>query len=111
MRDFAFAMPLAIGAGEHTWKIVNAGQQPHELQVFKLGPGTTPDDVATGAIVGTPADYTPVGGMQALASGLSGWMTLDLGPGEYVAICFVPDPASDHRHHELGMIVSFTVEA
>jgi len=36
----------------------------------------------------------------------------DLGrePGNYVAVCFVPDPASGKAHAELGMITPFTVQ-
>jgi uncharacterized cupredoxin-like copper-binding protein len=48
--------------------------------------------------------------MNALDVGASGWLTVGLAPGTYVAICIVPDPASGRRHTELGMIQEFTVE-
>jgi hypothetical protein len=37
-------------------------------------------------------------------------MTLDLQPGEYVGLCFIPDPASGAPHVHLGMIAAFTVK-
>jgi hypothetical protein len=60
---------------------------------------------------GEPAGppFTEIGGMQALASGLAGWLVLDLEPGEYVAVCFVPT-AEGVPHLMLGMIQGFTVQ-
>jgi hypothetical protein len=57
-----------------------------------------------------PPPFEVVGGMQALATGMRGWAVLDLAPGNYLAICAVPDPASGQPHLALGMIASFTVE-
>jgi hypothetical protein len=37
-------------------------------------------------------------------------MTIDLQPGEYVAICNIPDPSSGIPHSQLGMIQPFTVK-
>ena len=37
-------------------------------------------------------------------------MTLDLEPGDYAFVCFVPDPASAKPHIALGMIGELTVE-
>ena len=34
----------------------------------------------------------------------------DLDPGEYVAICLIPDAATGQPHLALGMIQGFTVE-
>lgn len=54
-----------------------------------------------------PFEY--MGGLQAIDSGRTGWAGLDLSPGEYIALCFVPDPASGKPHIELGMVASFRV--
>ena len=56
-----------------------------------------------------PPPYTVLGGMQAMNPNRIGWTTVDLTPGEYIAICVVPDPSSGKPHVELGMIHGFTV--
>jgi hypothetical protein len=54
--------------------------------------------------------FTSIGGFQAINPGQSGWLNLDLEPGNYVAVCYVPDPASGHAHLELGMVMPFSVK-
>lgn len=47
-----------------------------------------------------------------MSPGQSNYVTLDLTPGEYVAICFMPDhrgDATDQPHFMLGMMQNFTV--
>jgi len=134
LRDFTFELPAQIAAGPQVWEVVNEGPQPHEIALLKLAEGVAPEQVQ-GMIVGPsaspeadhemaspaaapqgspaaagPPPFEPVGGMQALASGLRGWIVLDLEPGYYLAVCFVPDPASGQPHAELGMVASFSVE-
>jgi hypothetical protein len=125
--DYGFEMPASVAAGPQVWKVTNTGAEPHELTVLKLAPGLTVDDfmammmaseaspeaememaspAAGGEMAGPPV--TEVGGMQALGNGLSGWLVLDLEPGEYVAICFVSDPTGV-PHAFLGMVAGFTV--
>jgi hypothetical protein len=48
--------------------------------------------------------------MNGLSQGVDPFMTIDLQPGEYVAICNIPDPASGVAHSRLGMIQPFTVK-
>jgi uncharacterized cupredoxin-like copper-binding protein len=109
--DFSFVLPQEIKAGEQTWKIVNEGQQLHELYLLKLDEGKTPEDVIAyfRAPQGTPP-FEESGGFQGINPGRSGWLHLNLEPGDYVAICPIPDAASVMPHHELGMIQSFTVQ-
>src|SRR5207302_333770 len=45
LKDFSFEMPDVLPAGSETYKVVNVGYQPHELNVLKLTPGTTAQDV------------------------------------------------------------------
>jgi hypothetical protein len=58
---------------------------------------------------GTPP-FTNLGGFQALTPGQTGWLNLNLEPGEYAALCHVPDPASGHAHTQLGMVMPFSVK-
>jgi hypothetical protein len=37
-------------------------------------------------------------------------MTLNLEPGEYAAVCLVPDPSTGHSHLDLGMLKRFSVQ-
>ncbi|MBI1881157.1 MAG: hypothetical protein HYR94_23505, partial [Chloroflexi bacterium] len=109
--DFSFALPAEIKAGQQVWKVVNEGKQAHELTLIKLAEGKTMEDVA--AFMQSPHDAPPfedVGGFQAIDPGDAGWLTLDLQPGNYVALCFVPDPATGHAHMEMGMIMPFSVK-
>ena len=110
MADFQYAMPTEVEAGPQTWEIVNDGPQPHELVLHKLAPGKTVEDVL--AFIHQPEGeppFTNAGGMQGVAQGGTGWVHLDLTPGVYVAICYIPDPESGAPHLDLGMVRVFTV--
>ena len=109
--DFSFSLPPAIKAGPHTWEIKNDGKQPHEMTLIKLAPGKTMADVA--AFMAQPAGAPPfadVGGMQGIMPGAAAWLDLNLEPGNYVALCHIPDMASGEEHMHLGMIMPFSVE-
>lgn len=111
LKDFAFTLPKEIKAGAQTWKVSNEGPQPHELTLIKLKDDKTEKDAM--AFMQKPqgsAPFESVGGMQALSMGKSAWAMLDLKPGNYVALCNVPDPKTGKPHAELGMITSFTVK-
>jgi len=109
--DFSFTMPAEFKAGPQIWEITNEGQQPHEIMLVKLAEGKTIADIQAfmEAPHGTPP-FSQIGGFQAINPGASGWLNLDLTPGEYVALCHVPDPASGKAHEELGMVMPFSVE-
>lgn len=111
LKDFMFDLPQQIKGGLQTWKIVNAGPQPHEIIMFRINDGKTLDDVMKWAetMAGAPP-FTMIGGMQGLTPGQTGWLTMDLKPGSYVASCDIPDPASGKPHSELGMLMPFTVQ-
>lgn len=109
--DFSFAMPAEVKAGQQVWKVVNDGKQIHEIAFIKLGEGKTMEDVA--AFMEAPHGMPPfefAGGMQAIDPGDTGWVTMNLQPGNYVAMCYVPDPATGHAHMEMGMVMPFTVK-
>jgi plastocyanin/DNA-binding beta-propeller fold protein YncE len=110
--DFAFQMPAEIRAGQQIWKITNEGYQPHELTVIKLASGKTFQDVLSFFQVAekSPQPFEFAGGMQALSSAKTGWLSFNLAPGDYVALCFVPDPETNQSHVELGMVFPFVVK-
>jgi len=109
--DFAFVLPPEIKAGEQTWKIVDEGQQAHEMQLIKLAEGKTMDDVQhwMHQPEGAPP-FANVGGIQGIDAGETAYLHLNLTPGNYVALCHIPDTESMKEHMELGMVLPFIVE-
>ncbi|MBI1731072.1 hypothetical protein HYR53_10735 [Candidatus Acetothermia bacterium] len=110
LNDFSFDMPGEIPASAHIWKVTNQGAQPHEMPVLKLAPGASIESVMK--FMQDPKGFPPfdvIGGIQAMDSGKSGYAVLDLKPGSYVVVCFVPDPHTGKSHLELGMFKPFTV--
>lgn len=107
--DFKFAQPLT--AGRHTIRVRNHAAQPHEIIVAKLMPGKSLDDLMAWMEAGEegPPPALPIGGMQALDQGLGANFDLDLEPGDYGLICFVPDAKDGKPHTVHGMMKQFTV--
>jgi len=112
MLDYAYTLPR-ITAGEHTYKLINNGNDPHEILIRQILPGKTlADSVAYVENPGglpPPYDETGSGGALVFGAGKSAWMTLDLTPGSYIGICFVVEPKSGKTHTQLGMITQFEV--
>ncbi len=119
--NFAFGFERAgIQAGKQVWKITNGGTQPHEFFVGELPAGTTFAQVLEVASQGpnatpTPgglqqSDLRPVGGISILSPGQSCWTELDLTPGHYTSLCFLPDKNDQTMPHAMeGMIALFDV--
>ena len=111
MRDFSFDIPDTLPAGSNTFTVVNAGPQPHEMNILKLAPGASLSDLqAWQPDQATPPPFEAVGGMNGMSQGETHYMTVDLQPGTYVAICNIPDPGSGVPHSRLGMVRQFTVQ-
>jgi hypothetical protein len=111
MQDFSFEIPPTLPAGLATYQVVNRGPQPHEFDILKLAPGQTADDVLVwDSSPSGPPPFTSVGGLNGISAGASGYMTLDLDPGAYVAVCHIPDSGSGVAHLHLGMIEPFSVD-
>jgi len=108
--DFSFVLPANVKAGQQVWTIANEGQQPHELALVRLADGKTMQDVAAFMQAPNgPPPFEDAGGMQGIDPGETAWLNLDLQPGNYVALCHIPDPASGKAHEELGMVMPFSV--
>jgi hypothetical protein len=111
LRDFALELPSEIMAGAHTWKVTNAGPEPHEITLVKLSDGYTVENLMgyLRAPIGPPP-FTFAGGIGGMSAGQTAWVTMDLKPGEYVAFCPIPSFAHEGKpHHDLGMLTSFRV--
>ena len=119
MTEYAFGLPDTIAPGHQIWKVTNAGQQPHLMALTKVPAGTTEQQLL--ALISLPESATPApgspnpnefvgaGGLGTLSAGKTAWAVLDLAPGTYAAICFVPDEKTGAPHAAMGMIQVFTV--
>ena len=113
MVDFAFAIPGDLEPGKQTWEFVNTGKQAHHASILRIKEGKTMEDVMSFAETFEGEDPTDeVAHIDLLSPGSSNFVTLDLTPGSYVTLCFVPDYAkggdgAPHMAH--GMMQSFTV--
>jgi uncharacterized cupredoxin-like copper-binding protein len=127
--DFHFSgIPDKVAAGPHVWKVTNPGKQAHELMVARLAPGMDAQTIlgmleappaspaagmatplAEASPMAGPAPFVGVAGVAPMSPGETNWMPFDLAAGDYLAICFVPDPATGKPHFALGMIMPFTI--
>jgi hypothetical protein len=113
LKEYTFEMPTELKAGAHTFKVSNQGTQSHEMILFKLAEGKTLGDLhsfLSNPVPGGPPPGEEAGGALPMAPGMRAWTTVDLKTGNYVAVCFVPDPADGKSHLEHGMLMPITVK-
>jgi hypothetical protein len=113
LKEYTFEMPTELKAGAHTFKVSNQGTQPHEMILFKLAEGKTLEDLhafLSNPDSGGPPPGEEAGGALPMAPGMRAWTTVDLKPGNYVAVCFVPDSGDGKSHLEHGMLMPLTVQ-
>lgn len=109
--DFAFTkLPSSITAGWTRLRLVNRGTVLHHMQLNKLADGRGVPDMLRDFKPGFPLPVwmTGAGGPSAAWAGQTIEMLVDLEPGNYGVICWVP--AADHQLHiQKGMIGRLTV--
>jgi hypothetical protein len=118
--EYGFDLPDTLASGRQVWAVTNAGREPHELllarspspmtreQVMELVMAESQDATPTG---GGPSgrDILGVGGVGWLSPGTTAWAEVNLEPGTYIVLCFVPDPETFTPHVAMGMVDVFTV--
>ena len=105
LSDYAFAIPDSIGAGKHMMRVENAAEQPHEILIVKLNDGASPADLVKWVEkMEGPPPAAPFGGTTAIAKGGVNVVALDLPPGDYGLLCFIPDANDGKMHVEHGML-------
>jgi len=109
--DYAFNVNGHLRAGVHRVIVRNSGKQTHELELARLLPGKTPADLAAWAekMAGPPPAHF-LGGVSPIAPGHENELTLELTPGHYVMLCFVPDAKDGKPHLAHGMVHEFVVQ-
>lgn len=91
--DFYFEVDNPV-AGESLVEVSNVGKQSHEVIISPKGS----KDEEEGQFTLAPAPGSRL------------WVTMNLEPGDYTAMCFFPDLKSGKPHIKLGMRTNFTVE-
>jgi hypothetical protein len=111
LADYNFESSQPLTPGRHTIMVENAGPQAHELVLLKLAPGKKTEDFGRWAESGMkgPPPAEPLGGVVALDEGARGSFEVDLPPGDYGFICFVPDSKNGKPHLAHGMMKTFKV--
>ncbi len=105
--DFNFEAPDTIAPGMTMFTMVNSGAQEHHAILARVGDGKTIADVEaemakqTGE---TPEWLTFYGAASGVHPGNSTGSMVDLPVGNYVLICFIPDPADGAPHMMKGML-------
>jgi uncharacterized cupredoxin-like copper-binding protein len=103
--DYAFQAPDTLPSGVTTLHMMNQGKEIHHVvlvkmplaELLKFNPAEPP-----------PPDLVVLGGPNAAAPGGSAEATVDLQPGTYTLVCFVPGP--DGKPHMMsGMTRALTV--
>ena len=112
LSDYKFGVSKPLTAGRHTIRVTNDAVQDHEVLFVKLAPGATTKGLADWVEAGMqgPPPAMPLGGVSPLARGRSSTVALDLTPGTYGMVCFLPDAKDGKPHSMHGMTAQFDVK-
>jgi hypothetical protein len=111
LTDYAFDLSKPLAAGSQVIQVENVGHQAHELVLARLLPGKTIQDIERwekGGEKGLPP-VSAIGGIAPMDVKEVGQFTVELTPGDYALICFVPDSKDGKAHLMHGMVKSITV--
>jgi hypothetical protein len=107
----ALEAPATHSPGDVRLRLVNEDDTPHDVSVFALTEGATPQDLVA-YLDGRTSDAPGVfaGGVQAVEPGESGLAVLFLTAGEYALVSLFPEPDGVTPGFQVGMIRGLTVE-
>ena len=111
LADYSFTTSTPLTAGKNVIRVVNSATQPHEVVIVRVFPGKTVGDVAAFGEkpVGAPPGEV-VGGASFIAGPIENFIEVDLTPGDYGFICFVPDAKDGKPHVAHGMMQQFKIQ-
>ena len=110
LTDYAFDLSTPLTAGRHTFAVRVDAPQPHEVELVRLAPGKTVQDMmAWMPKMQGPPPGEALGGVAALAPGATASFTADLTPGNYLFMCMVPDARDGKPHAMHGMVKAVTI--
>ena len=106
----AFASPPV--SGRHIFRVedVDSIDANHDLVIVRLQEGKTPQDVMTWltSMRGAPP-FSTAGATTGIEPGRHDYIHVNLTPGRYLALCFMPDHTDGKPHYMHGMTAAFTV--
>ncbi|MEZ4561848.1 MAG: hypothetical protein R2853_03865 [Thermomicrobiales bacterium] len=130
--EMDFSLPDHLPGGPQLWQVTNTGGMLHEIAIFPTPEGATPEqvqeavsaelaaefggdpaasraaiDALGGAWVGWSSDL--VAGVGVLSPQATTLAQVNLEPGTYGAVCFIPEPNSGIPHLMMGMTAVFEV--
>jgi hypothetical protein len=110
LSDYQFGLSKPLTAGPHVLRVDTKPGQPHELVLVRLEPGKTQKDLLgwMQKMQGPPPGHV-VGGASPSAAGAPVYVAVNLLPGKYLLICFLPDATDGKPHAAHGMVQSFDV--
>lgn len=130
--EMDFNIPDDIEAGRQVWQVSNSGAVLHEIALVPVPSGVTKEAVVEAVLAGGEAAFgaetTPetraavsaigaewtnwtlelAGGVGVLSPQATSWAQLELEPGTYAAVCFIPGPDGT-PHFTAGMTRVFNV--
>lgn len=130
--EMGFSLPDEIQGGPQLWEVKNTGGMLHEIAIFQVPENATPEQVQKAISAELAAEF---GGdlaetrsaISALGEEWVGWSSeleagisvvspqaeslaqVNLEPGTYGAVCYIPEPNSEMPHLMLGMTDVFEV--
>ncbi|MEA3246640.1 MAG: hypothetical protein U9Q74_10850 [Gemmatimonadota bacterium] len=108
--DYAFTLSKPLAAGKQVVSVVAKGPQPHEVEIVRFEPGKTMDDMMKwfDKPNGPPPAHG-VGGTTAQLPGEAVQFSVELTPGDYALVCFIPDAKDGKPHLAHGMLHPFKI--
>ncbi len=107
--DYGFeGIPDQVPAGPVAFQFTNKGESAHEMVVIKLGEGADLDALLASDQQPPEDQAKEVGGTSSAPGGDTTFVNVDLEPGRYAVVCFLPGP-DGKPHFSLGMKKTFTV--
>jgi hypothetical protein len=93
LSDTSIDLPTTVNGGRHTWAVKNDGTQPHDLVLVVSAPGMTQENIQLfmQANNGALPLNVAAGGIRILSPGKTGWLQVELPPGQYLALTGLGD--------------------
>lgn len=102
--DFAFEAADTVPAGLTTIHLMNDGPDWHHVALLRMEEGHTMDELQEAIAAGEEPEWMhAMGGPNAPGAGGTAETTLNLEPGTYVMVCFIPS-ADGVPHLAKGMV-------
>jgi hypothetical protein len=122
MFEYDFTVEGTLATGSHVMAVTNVGAQPHHMYMARSPEPVTEEQLAQilememqgatpapDAELPNPDEWMPVAYMAPLSMGRTAWIPVNLEPGTYIMVCFVPDIESGMPHALEGMYQVITV--